>query len=101
MAEGAEALTDAIRAAGERLTAVASRLEALGPGPPSPADWLRVRAEVGRLMSEFHAATAAVDVILGSTSAKGRLLEYFRMNLGRVVTMAELSGVAGISEWAR
>src|ERR1019366_7489783 len=62
---------------------------------------LRVRAQIGNLTADFNEGVADVDRILGTTGGQARILRYFQLRLGEVVTKDELSGVAGIYEWAR
>ena len=56
---------------------------------------------VGVLTADFDDRVAEVDQLLGTTGAQSRILLYLRSRVGETVTKDELSGVAGIYEWAR
>jgi 5-methylcytosine-specific restriction endonuclease McrA len=66
------------------------------------ADWLRFLASTGKIDARLRRTMSAVSVAAGlPRSAKGRLLEYLKLNMGRSVDKLELAAVAGIFDWAR
>ncbi len=67
----------------------------------SADDWLSVRARIGLMTADFNDAVAEVDRLVGTTGARARILRYMQIRLGETVSKEELSGVAGIHEWAR
>ncbi len=73
----------------------------LAPSHLTLLEWLEARAAVGRYLAEAQQQGNIVSADLGVPSAQDRLLAYFRFNLGRTVDKDQLSGVAGIHEWAR
>jgi len=101
MPDESKRIAEALATAGGELNSIAAHLEALQGEPVTPEDWLLVRADLGRRLSRFHRAAERVDRVLGTTGAQSRILQYLRLNIGRTVTKDELSGVGGISEWAR
>ena len=64
-------------------------------------EWQDVSAGVGLRMAMHREQMARVNDLLGLGNAQQRLLRYFQRHVGEVVSGAELSGVAGIAEWAR
>jgi hypothetical protein len=64
-------------------------------------DWQDANARIGQLMNEFRGAVGEANRLLGLGGGRDRLLRYLRRHVGRAVTGAQLSGVAGIYEWAR
>jgi hypothetical protein len=68
----------------------------------TPDACLFVLAELGRRQQEVRDHSAAVADGVGLPAAgKERLLRYLTLTIGKVVDKDELSGVAGIYEWAR
>lgn len=67
----------------------------------SHQDWLELRAESGVRLAEFNTACNQIADSLELSTARGRLLAYLQTRVGKTVTKEELSGVAGIEEWAR
>jgi hypothetical protein len=89
-----------VERAARRLEAINGEL--LGLSDEMSSDqWLLTRARVGVLLADFNDSMAEVDHVLGLNSAQSRILRYFQLRLGKTVTKDELSGVAGIHEWAR
>lgn len=76
--------------------------DASAAGRPLDATaWLDLRARVGNAYRAFNEVAADIDAELGLTSAKARLRAYLVGHIGEVVTNDQLSGVAGVHEWAR
>lgn len=75
-------------------------LSAMG-SVPGRRDYLEYRAQVGRIQAEFDDVNNRLAASLGLTSAKARLLAYFRMHVGQVITKEQLAGVSGIFEFQR
>ena len=94
-------LQRSIRRAARRLEAIATELNSVDGESLSGDEWLRVRARIGNLTADFNEGVADVDRLLGTTGGQARILRYLQLRLGEVVTKEELSGVAGIYEWAR
>jgi hypothetical protein len=94
-------LENTIRRAASPLGALAARLQSVDANALSADEWLRVRADIGNLVADFNDRVSDVDRLLGTTGAQGRILRYLLLRRGEVVTKDELSGVGGISEWAR
>ena len=86
--------------AGRYLEAMASELAQIDDNLAQD-DWLSVRARLGVLTADFNEAVSDVDESLGTTGARSRILRYMQLRLGKTVSKEELSGVAGIHEWAR
>jgi 5-methylcytosine-specific restriction endonuclease McrA len=78
-----------------------SALARFDPDEATVNDWLNLRATLGRAMVRFDEASNQLLEVFGLGSAQQRLLAYLRLRLGEVVEKDELSGVAGIHEWAR
>jgi hypothetical protein len=86
----------------EALIEAARRLEELITRDDVTADdWQDVSAEVGVRMAVHREQMARVNDLLGLGNAQQRILRYLQRHVGEVVSGAELSGVAGIGEWAR
>ncbi len=64
-------------------------------------EWQDANARIGQYLSEFRSAVGEANRLLGLGGGRERLLRYLRRHVGRAVTGAQLSGVAGIYEWAR
>jgi hypothetical protein len=64
-------------------------------------DWLNSRARIGVLMAGFDEEMEAIDGRLRTTGARSRIIRYLQLRIGQTVTKDEISGVAGIHEWAR
>lgn len=94
-------LRRSVQRAARRLEAIAAELKDVDTSNLSGDEWLLVRAQIGNLTADFNEGVADVDRILGTTGGQSRILRYFQLRLGEVVTKDELSGVAGIYEWAR
>ena len=94
-------LQKSIQRAARRLEAIATELNAVDVAELSGDEWLRVRARIGNLTADFNDSVADVDRLLGTTGGQARILRYLQLRLGEIVTKDELSGVAGIYEWAR
>lgn len=94
-------LQKALYRSARRLEAMAAELDGVDPDNLSGDDWLRVRARMGDLNADFNEGVADIDRLLGTGGARQRILRYLQLRLGEVVTKDELSGVAGIYEWAR
>ena len=94
-------LQRSIRRAARRLETIAGELDGVDVESLSGDDWLLVRARIGNLTADFNDGVADVDRLLGTTGGQARILRYLQLRLGEVVTKDELSGVAGIYEWAR
>lgn len=90
-----------IQRATRRIQAVAAELGNVDAKNLSSDEWLRVRARIGNLTADFNDSVADVDRLLGTTGGQARILRYLQLRLGEIVTKDELSGVAGIYEWAR
>ena len=78
-----------------------AELEKIDAAELTADEWLLVRAQVGNLVADFNGSVAEVDRLLDTTGAQARILRYLRLRLGEKVSKDELSGVAGIYEWAR
>jgi hypothetical protein len=89
-----------MRASGH-LEALASELDAVDAAGLDVDVWLRLRAQIGIHTANFNRAASQVDRILGSTGARSRIIRYLQLRLHEIVSKDELSGVAGIYEWAR
>jgi hypothetical protein len=89
-----------MRASGH-LEALASELHAVNAARLDADEWLRLRAQIGIHTANFNRAASQVDRILGSTGARPRIIRYLQLRLNEIVSKDELSGVAGIYEWAR
>lgn len=83
------------------LESLLEQYRSVAPGQLSDKEWLALRAKSGVHLAEFSVACNEVAHSFGLSSARRRLLEYFRVRVGETVTKEELSGVAGIEEWAR
>lgn len=94
-------LQRSIRRAARRLEAIAAELNSADVESLSGDEWLRVRARIGNLTADFNDGVTEVDRLLGTTGGQTRILRYLQLRLGEIVTKDELSGVAGIYEWAR
>ena len=94
-------LKKSIRRAARRLEAIAAELDGVDVESLTGDDWLRVRARIGDLTADFNDGVADVDRLLGTTGGRARILRYLQLRIGETVTKEELSGVAGIYEWAR
>jgi hypothetical protein len=94
-------LERSIRRAARRLEAIAAELNSVEADGLSGDEWLRVRARIGNLTADFNEGVVEVDRLLGTTGGRARILRYLQLRLGEIVTKEELSGVAGIYEWAR
>ena len=94
-------LQKSIRRAARRLEAIAAELDGVDVEHLTGDDWLRVRARIGDLTADFNDGVADVDRLLGTTGGRARILRYLQLRQGEIVTKEELSGVAGIYEWAR
>lgn len=94
-------LERALRRARRRVDAIGAEIGKIDASDLSADDWLLARAQVGNLVADFNISVAEVDRLLQTTGAQGRILQYLRLRLGEKVTKDELSGVAGIYEWAR
>ena len=94
-------LQRSIQRAARRLEAIAAELNSVDAESLSGDDWLRVRARIGNLTADFNDRVADVDRLLGTTGGQARILRYLQLRLGEIVSKEELSGVAGIYEWAR
>lgn len=94
-------LQKSIQRAARRLEAIAAELNGVDVEGLTGDDWLRVRARIGDLTADFNDGVAEVDRLLGTTGGRARILRYLQLRLGEIVTKEELSGVAGIYEWAR
>lgn len=66
-----------------------------------PEEWLLLRARIGKLLAGFNNELGVLDESFGMTSAQDRIIRYLQLRRGEVVTKDEISGVAGISAWAR
>lgn len=86
--------------AAAKLQAACSELAAIDDGITSE-DWLLLRARIGRLLGAFNHELGGLDEAFGMTSAQERIIQYMRLRKGQVITKEEISGVAGISAWAR
>lgn len=71
------------------------------PATATTTEWLQLRAGIGRTMVSLQDTLSDVDRHFEVTSARKRILSYLQANVGQTVTKSDLSGVAGISEWAR
>jgi len=89
-----------IRRTSARLGLVQQELDRLD-GDVSADGWLLVRARLGELLADYNDAVGEVDRLLGMPGAQVRIIRFLKLRLGEVVTKDELSGVAGIHEWAR
>jgi hypothetical protein len=96
-----EHLQKSLRRSARRLEAIAVELDNIEVSHVSSDEWLLVRARVGKLTAAFNESFAEVDRLIGITGAQARILRYLQLRLGEIVTKEELSGVAGIFEWAR
>lgn len=94
-------IASGLRRALTRLGAVSAQLAAIDHEGLAEGEWLRVRARIGNLVADFNDSVADVDRALGTGGAQTRILKYLKLRVGEVVTKDELSGVAGIHEWAR
>jgi hypothetical protein len=94
-------LQRSIQRAARRLEAIAAELNSVEAEKLSGDEWLRVRARIGNLTADFNDRVSEVDRLLGTTGGRARILRYLQLRLGEIVTKEELSGVAGIYEWAR
>jgi hypothetical protein len=65
------------------------------------AAYLDFRAQAGRLMRTFDDLNNEIAERYGLSSARQRLLTYLLLHEGEVVSGSDLSGVAGISAFAR
>lgn len=65
------------------------------------SEWLATRAAFGQALAQVESAFSEIDRAHELTSARSRILAYLQWNRGSIVSKEELSGVAGISEWAR
>lgn len=83
-----------------RLHAICLELSSIDDGI-TPEDWLLLRARIGRMLAGFNTELSALDESFGMTSAQDRIIRYLLLRRGEVVTKDEISGVAGISAWAR
>ena len=101
MADESAKLERGLRRAAGRLAGLASELERVDASNLTADEWLHLRARIGNLMADFDDSAAAVDRTLDIGGAYDRILRYLRLRVGERVTMAEVSGVAGIHEWAR
>lgn len=94
-------LQKSIRRAARRLEAIVAELDSVDVEHLTGDGWLRVRARIGDLTADFNDGVSDVDRLLGTTGGRARILRYLQLRLGEIVTKEELSGVAGIYEWAR
>lgn len=94
-------LQKALRRAAGRLTAMADELRAVDVNNLSVDDWLHLRGIMGNHMADYNESVSAIDTLLDTAGAQSRILRYLRLRVGEKVTKEELSGVAGIHEWAR
>lgn len=83
-----------------KLHAVCSELLSIDDGI-TPEEWLLLRARIGKLLAGFNHELGGLDTEFGMTSAQDRIIRYLLLRRGEVVTKDEISGVAGISAWAR
>lgn len=67
----------------------------------NPDAWQETLGRIGTQLGQVRRVTAQVSEELGLGSAQDRLLRYFRAHVGEVLHGDALSGVAGISAWAR
>jgi len=86
--------------AAAKLQAACAELSSVGDDI-GPEDWLLLRARIGRLLAGFNSELGVLDESFGMTSAQDRIIRYLLLRQGEVVTKDEISGVAGISAWAR
>jgi hypothetical protein len=92
-----EALTGMQRAAARYLAILLG-----AEGVTSDRDaWLETAAELGRWAAELRDGLAEVNRGLGIASGREAILLYLRRHVGSSVPATALSGVSGISEWAR
>ncbi|MEV0384272.1 HNH endonuclease [Nonomuraea sp. NPDC050643] len=63
--------------------------------------WLESAAQLGGLSATMRDAVSQVNRALGIPSGQEAILRYLRNHIGTPVPAHALSGVAGISEWAR
>ena len=101
MIADADRLELSIQRAARRLETMAAELAKIETEGLTADDWLRIRARIGNLTADFNDGISEVDRILDATGAQSRILRYLQLRLGETVTKEELSGVAGIFEWAR
>jgi hypothetical protein len=94
-------LDRALRRAGRRLEAIRAEIEKVDASGLSADAWLLARARIGDRVADFNASVSEVDRLLDTTGAQARILRYLHLRLGEKVSKDELSGVAGIYEWAR
>ena len=94
-------LQKSIHRAARQLETIAAELDGVDVESLSGDEWLRVRARIGNLTADFNDGVVDVDRLLGTTGGRARILRYMQLRLGEIVTKEELSGVAGIYEWAR
>jgi len=77
-------------------------LRALDQDELQIGEWLDVLARLGTEQSAIHALADTVGAGIGlPQSARSRILAYFRMHIGEVMSQHQLAGVGGIHEWAR
>jgi Helix-turn-helix domain len=94
-------LRKALSRASGYLEAIATQLGEVDDTHLDADEWLHLRAQIGTHMAEFTRAVEQVDRIVGTTGARSRIIRYLQLRLNQTVTKEELSGVAGIYEWAR
>jgi hypothetical protein len=94
-------LSRALRRAKRRSEAIGEELDGVDTTGLTADEWLLARARIGNLVADFNAAVSEVDRLLDTAGAQGRILRYLQLRLGEKVSKDELSGVAGIHEWAR
>ena len=58
-------------------------------------------ARLGHILADFNGDIGIIDRQFGMPGAQARILRFFQLRQGQVVTKDEISGVAGIHEWAR
>ncbi|MEV0384274.1 hypothetical protein [Nonomuraea sp. NPDC050643] len=95
-------LRSAIASARDALQVAADHLDEIAKADRvMEDDWQDVSAAVGLSMALHREHMAKVGVLLGLGGAQQRLLRFLLRHVGQVVSGPELSGVAGIAEWAR
>ena len=91
-----------LRAAAERVREQLRILEQLGETELTEQLTYTVLADFGRLDADRNRSLKKMASAMGlPTNARARVLAYLLLTAGKIVDKDELSGVAGIHEWAR
>jgi hypothetical protein len=96
-----ERVTSALSRALARLRTAEVSLSTTDAAAITADAWLEVRAKIGRDLAAYREAVSEIDTLLGTDGSRNRMLRYLKLHVGEVVSKDELSGVAGVLEWAR